>query len=89
MALIRMHSTMHLVHPNYCHVTTMCVCVCTINIKYMQFNWIQWKLMHRQFRVHLRMLHHPTKRVRFGSFIILTYICKKCDQICNCHHYYS
>ena len=26
-----MHSTMHLVYPNYCHVTVcvrMCVCVC-------------------------------------------------------------
>ena len=28
MTLIGMHSTMHLVHPNLCHVTTMCVCVC-------------------------------------------------------------
>ena len=31
MTLIGVHSTMHLIHPNLCHVTIMCVytCVCT------------------------------------------------------------
>ena len=28
MTLIGVHSTMHLVHPSQCHVTTCTVCVC-------------------------------------------------------------
>ena len=28
MTLTGVYSTMHLVHPNYCHVTAICMCVC-------------------------------------------------------------
>ena len=28
MTLIGVYSTVHLMYPNYCHVTTVCVCVC-------------------------------------------------------------
>ena len=26
--VIRVHLTMHLMHPNYCQITIMCVCLC-------------------------------------------------------------
>ena len=33
MTLIRVNSTLHLVHLNSCHVTCVCVCVCVYIVR--------------------------------------------------------
>ena len=55
-------STMHLMHPNYCQITAMCECVCTIRFP----NSLSLSLSHTHTHTHTHTIHIPYTHIHIS-----------------------